>query len=267
MSSASSKLQSLGKLTAVGVLIAATAACAGAPNTMDRPDNSEERVGRAALGGAVLGVLLRDGNTEENLIAAGIGAFAAGFLTHRSNMKQQEFIDAHRLAGIQAIELETNRRGETRVLLTLPAAATHYQGAGQDANANMTNSLAHLRNVIEHYPLQSYNQVEVIYTMPKGCQAELRQGAADVQSFLHSALNMPVGVTTMETVDGRLMYEDALQHNPNRSHLFGRSTGSAGGNPAASFQNQFRNRRNEQQDQSCDTNEGKVSAVINNLRR
>lgn len=250
-------LKSMGRALTVTAALSSTAACVAPPHGPDRPNNSSGRTVESAIYGAIAGVAVADGNTKENLIGGLIGAALAGGLAYSNNQRNEARIQALREAGIQSIELpyRSNYRDETRVLLQLDPYATHKPNAGREANKPFVSSMVAIANAIDMYPIDSYKDVEVLYVMPEGCSREARANAQKLQSWLHQAVDLPVGVSPLLTRDGQITYNDALSQIGNRRTVFGQHTGDSSNfsiNPGA----------------TCpDDAEGSANVVINNIKQ
>ncbi len=254
-------LKRFGQVLTVATALVATSACVAPPSGPDRPGNTNQRVTESSLLGAIIGAAVTKDNTKNNVIGGLLGAAIGGGVAYHNSQKQAELNQTLRDAGIQAIELPNHRRysKESSVLLQLHPEATHKPGQGKHANASFSNSMIAVANAVDYYIQStgegSYRDVEVLYAMPEGCSQEARNNAHALQSWLHSAVDLPVGVNPLITVDGTLTYNDVVSQNRQSNSLMGRRTRS---------NDNFRVDRGA----GCpDDAEGSVNVVMNGLKR
>lgn len=254
-------LKRFGQTLTVAAALVSTSACVAPPSGPDRPGNTNQRVVESSLLGAIVGAALTKDNTKNNVIGGVLGAAIGGGVAYHNSQKQAELNKSLRDAGIQAIELPAKRSysKETSVLLQLHPEATHKPGQGRQANHSFSNSMIAVANAVDYYIQStgegSYRDVEVLYAMPEGCSKEARNNAHALQSWLHSAVDLPVGVSPIVTADGSLTYNDVASQNRRSNSLMGQRT--------RSYDNFRTNSRASCQDDA----EGSVNVIVNGLKR
>lgn len=219
-------LQKAGKVAMAAGLAVGLSACISTPSALDQPQNDRERTTEAFVKSFVTGAALRGGDTKENALAGLLLATTTTAVVHRQNQNVRERQEMYRAAGIQATELPNpNRfganRNSRRVLIQMDPSIQHHPGAGVSANQAFVFSTQMAIQALDEYPLQSYRDVQVLYSMPTGCAIEATQNAEHLQAFIHRELGIPLRVEPITNERGRVGITEAQQVRPPTSQTSG----------------------------------------------